>query len=186
MPAWFSHPGVLIIGKIGKKRKLSGLALVWGSLTPDLEFVPQITLAIATGNYNALFTLHMQGLFHSIFGVFFTVPLAVFLTIVTAKPLKRILKWRIFSVFKIRNLDYENVPQFDDLRPYFISATIGVLSAIFLDWISHDSITMLYPFAGPIPNPLISFGIDPFSLWLSSSILLFLLFLIALYEYPYG
>ena len=68
----------------------------------------------------------------------------------------------------------------------FVSAAVGVLSAILFDAIIHDSITMLAPFYPPIRNPLLDFGIVSYHVWLALSTILFILFLIALYNYPCG
>ncbi|MCD6485101.1 MAG: DUF4184 family protein [Candidatus Odinarchaeota archaeon] len=188
MPAWIAHPGILIINRIGKKKRFSGSALVWGSLTPDLEFIPYMIWAIVfEGDSLSILTRPMQGIFHSIIGLLITVPLAVVITYIMAKPTKKILESRLFSFLKIRNLNEKDCTlTCHSLSNCFISASIGVLSAIFFDAISHDSITMFAPFYPPIRNPLLAFGIVSLHVWLALSVILFVLFLVGLYKYPCG
>lgn len=188
MPAWISHPGIIAINRLGKKKRFSGAALVWGALTPDLEFIPYILWAIMVEHNSVLiFTKPMQGIFHSVIGMVITVPLAVLITYIMAKPTKKILKSRILSVFKIKNLENKDCTMAcSSLSNCFVSAAVGVLSAILFDAISHDSITMLAPFYPPIRNPLLDFGVVSYHVWLALSTILFILFLIALYNYPCG
>ena len=188
MPAWISHPGILVINRIGKKKRFSGAALVWGALTPDLEFIPYILWAILVeGKTASILTKPMQGFFHSILGMIVTVPLAVFITYIMAKPTKRILKSRVFSFLKIQNLKQDKCTvTCPSLGNCFVSAAIGVLSAILFDAISHDSITILDPLYSPIQNPLLIFGINSYHIWLFLSVVLFILFIMALYKYPCG
>ena len=188
MPAWIAHPGILIINRMGKKKRFSGAALVWGSLTPDLEFIPYMIWAVVfEGDSISILSRPMQGIFHSIIGMLVTVPLAVAITYIMAKPTKKMLKSRVFSFLKIQNLNKEECSlTCHSLSNCFISASVGVLSAILFDAISHDSITMLAPFYPPIRNPLLDLGIISFHVWLALSVILFVLFLIALYNYPCG
>ena len=188
LPAWISHPGILILNKISKKKRFCGLALVWGSLTPDLEFIFQIAWAYYIyGDFWTAYSHHGQSLFHSIFGLFITVPLAILLTIITSNFIKRVLSSRFFSFLKIENLEQmEHTLKNPSMKVYTSSAAIGVLSAIFFDFFTHVKLAVLYPFYPEITNPLIYIGFNPwdvFITWILMSIILFVFFIFALYKY---
>lgn len=186
MPAWFSHPGILIINRLTKKKRLCGLAIVWGSLVPDLEFVYQIAWGyIIYQDFNEALAHHGQAFFHSIFGLVVTIPLTILLTILTSNFIKKILSHKFFSFLKIKNLEkMEHTIHNPPIYIYILSAFIGAMSAIIFDVFTHDHISVFYPFYPTINNPLLVFGIDSFTLWIIFSIILFVAFLIALYQYP--
>ncbi len=188
MPAWFSHAGILIINRLGKKKRFDGMCLVVGSLVPDLEFIPQVLLTIlTTRNMRSIFQVHMQGLFHSLLGLIITVPLTIAIAYVLRGPTKSILiKSRIAKLFKFKNLDVNTKLCCWSLKNSISSAIIGVISAIFLDFISHDETRILFPLVAPIRNPLLSLGIESLTVWLMLSVVMLLLFFVALYEYPLG
>ncbi|MGQ4834700.1 MAG: DUF4184 family protein [Candidatus Asgardarchaeia archaeon] len=188
MPAWPSHPGILIINRLGKKKKFDGLCIVVGSLVPDLEFLPSIIYSlIKDKNLESLFHTHMQGFFHSIFGLTVTVPLTLMIAYLIQPHLRKMLiKSKIANIFNFRNLSDNNRLCCWSVKTSLVSATIGVSSAIIFDFLSHDETRILYPLIPSVKNPLTYLGISSFSVWVLLSIVLFVMLLLALYRYPLG